>query len=208
MPKPMNDRSDTSSDEVLDEVISEVQVRHRARSVTAASAAVTKPEPTSQDYEVGYKRPPQHSRFPKGRSGNPRGRPKGAKSVTSLTEELLNTRMRARIDGKERTLSRKQVMLEQLMAKALSGDLKAMNFLFSLSGEAGGPRNHDKRADRQHELVNAAFSAADRAIVAHNHAAAYRAQGFDEQTIAKLLELVGLSDPAVEPAEGDESERD
>jgi hypothetical protein len=34
--------------------------------------------PSSGDYEVGYGKPPKHSRFKAGQSGNPRGRPKGA----------------------------------------------------------------------------------------------------------------------------------
>ncbi|MFZ3585531.1 DUF5681 domain-containing protein, partial [Loktanella sp. DJP18] len=31
-------------------------------------------------YSVGYAKPPESSRFKKGKSGNPKGRPKGAKS--------------------------------------------------------------------------------------------------------------------------------
>ncbi len=41
------------------------------------------------DYEVGYKKPPPQSRFRKGRSGNPKGRPKATKNFkTDLMEEL------------------------------------------------------------------------------------------------------------------------
>lgn len=39
---------------------------------------------------VGHKRPPIHSRFTKGVSGNPKGRPKGKKSVSSLIRKALN----------------------------------------------------------------------------------------------------------------------
>ena len=41
-------------------------------------------------YEVGYGKPPRHTRFIKGQSGNPRGRPTGAKNLKTLLSEALN----------------------------------------------------------------------------------------------------------------------
>jgi hypothetical protein len=46
-----------------------------------------KPPDEERDYEVGYSKPPQHTRFVKGQSGNPRGRPSGAKSMKNPTEQ-------------------------------------------------------------------------------------------------------------------------
>ena len=42
------------------------------------------------DYAVGYGKPPKHTRFKKGRSGNPRGRPRGAKNLSTLLFGALN----------------------------------------------------------------------------------------------------------------------
>jgi len=44
------------------------------------------PPDRERDYEVGYRKPPGHTRFTKGRSGNPRGRSPGAKNLKTLLE--------------------------------------------------------------------------------------------------------------------------
>ena len=48
------------------------------------------PPDRERDYEVGYGKPPRHTRFTKGQSGNPRGRPPGAKNLKTLLSEALN----------------------------------------------------------------------------------------------------------------------
>src|SRR5262245_29021911 len=47
-------------------------------------------------YEVGYARPPLHSRFKRGQSGNPKGRPRGSRSVASVLHRILNEKVPAR----------------------------------------------------------------------------------------------------------------
>ncbi|NHK26376.1 hypothetical protein FF098_000480 [Parvularcula flava] len=49
---------------------------------------------TKRDYEIGYGKPPAHSRFKKGQSGNPKGRPKGSRNKPSqpaTTEDMLQS---------------------------------------------------------------------------------------------------------------------
>ena len=48
------------------------------------------PDDGARDYKVGYKKPPLHSRFKKGQSGNPRGRPRGAKNFSSVLLSLIH----------------------------------------------------------------------------------------------------------------------
>jgi Family of unknown function (DUF5681) len=51
-------------------------------------------------YNVGNKKPPLHTRFKPGQSGNPRGRPKGHKSFSLTLLDEFNKSVSATINGK------------------------------------------------------------------------------------------------------------
>lgn len=89
----------------------------------------------SKDYEVGYGRPPRHSRFKKGQSGNPKGRPKGVKNFrTDLLEELTET-IEVRENGKPVVVSKQRLLLKSITARALKGDARAADTLVRLIGQ-------------------------------------------------------------------------
>jgi len=85
---------------------------------------------------IGYKNPPKSTRFKKGQSGNPKGRPKGSKNIDTLVLEELNAAMQIQEQGQVKTVQKKEAIIKVLLKKALSGDLKAACTLFTMAGKA------------------------------------------------------------------------
>ena len=90
------------------------------------------PRDKHRDYEVGYGRPPRHTRFVKGRSGNPRGRPPGAKNFTTLLNEALNEGVLVTENGGRRKISKREATVKQLATRSAAGDFRAIKILLDI----------------------------------------------------------------------------
>ena len=83
-------------------------------------------------YEVGYGRPPKHTQFKPGESGNPSGRPKGTKNLrTDLSEELAE-QVTVTEGGQQLLVSKQRALLKSMLAKGLRGDTSAARALINL----------------------------------------------------------------------------
>ena len=105
-------------------------------------------------YEVGYGKPPKATQFKKGKSGNPRGRPKGSLNLaTDLTAELGET-ITVREDGRPRKVSKQRALIKSLMAKALQGDVRATTALLALYARViCEPPEDESGSVEEHELL-------------------------------------------------------
>jgi hypothetical protein len=88
-----------------------------------------------RDYEVGYGKPPRHTRFRKGQSGNPRGRPPGAKNLKTLLNDALNEPVIVTENGGRRKLTKRQAIIKQVVNQSTKGDWPAIKILLGLVRE-------------------------------------------------------------------------
>jgi hypothetical protein len=78
---------------------------------------------------VGYGKPPKHTQFTKGVSGNPKGRPKGSQNLSTLLEKIGRQRISVTENGRTRQLTKIEAVILQLYNSAVRGDVKALNEL-------------------------------------------------------------------------------
>jgi Family of unknown function (DUF5681) len=80
-------------------------------------------------YEIGFGKPPRSTQFRPGQSGNPAGRPPGAKNFATALEEALRERVVVIENGRRRRISKRDAIAKHLVNKAVGGDLKAIPLL-------------------------------------------------------------------------------
>ena len=85
-----------------------------------------------KDYEVGYRKPPKTTRFSKGRSGNPKGRPKDSKNLVTMIDQELDKQVVVQENGKQLRLNKREALVKRFVNNALNGDAKAMSALISM----------------------------------------------------------------------------
>ena len=95
-------------------------------------------------YEVGYGKPPKHTRFRKGRSGNPKGRPSGARGVKTLLDEALSRKVTVTEAGRTTRVSKSEALLVSLINRAIKGDVRASAQVLRLM-EAHAERPQEER---------------------------------------------------------------
>jgi hypothetical protein len=96
------------------------------------------PPEDERDYEVGYGKPPRHTRFGKGQSGNPRGRSRGTKNLKTLLSEALNEPVIVTENGGHRKVSKREAIVTQLVNRSATADLRAIKILLDILRDLEG----------------------------------------------------------------------
>jgi uncharacterized protein DUF5681 len=88
---------------------------------------------STKDYEVGYGRPPIHTRFKPGQSGNPAGRPKGTQNFATEIAAELKEAILVKEAGVTKRVSKRRAMIKRQAERALQGDTRAFSCLVAMS---------------------------------------------------------------------------
>ncbi|GJD97812.1 DUF5681 domain-containing protein [Methylobacterium iners] len=89
---------------------------------------------TEPEYEVGYGRPPLKTRFKPGQCGNPKGRPKKPRSLPAAAERELDRMVIVREGGREKRLTKREVIGRRIVDDACRGDPRAIRLVRDLTG--------------------------------------------------------------------------
>lgn len=95
--------------------------------------------------DVGFKKTPRHTRFRKGQSGNPNGRPKGRKNYRTRFLEIINEKVTVNQNGRRRKLPKFDVAVRQAINQAVTGDPRGMKMLLELYRQFGRDSDDDDK---------------------------------------------------------------
>ncbi len=89
------------------------------------------------DDDVGYKRPPKHTRFQPGQSGNAAGRRKHVRNFKTDLMEELREMIVIRENGRERKISKQRAFIKALVTAAIKSDVRAINAVVACTRNFG-----------------------------------------------------------------------
>ena len=84
----------------------------------------------NQPYEIGRGRPPKHTRWQRGQSGNPSGAKKRRTVIDELTE-ILDEELETVVDGEPTVMTGRRMVARRLFVLAAKGDMRAVTLVLA-----------------------------------------------------------------------------
>ena len=111
---------------------------------------------TKRDYAPNYRKPPLHTRFKKGQSGNPRGRPK--KNLPALLVTALNEPVFVTTNGR-RKITKREAVIAQLVNESAGANLRATKMLIDMM------KDIEKKTGAEPSPETSRFAPADEEVI-------------------------------------------
>jgi hypothetical protein len=129
------------------------------KSLRSKRSVESADEGTSHQYAVGYGKPPVRSRFRAGISGNPKGRPKNSKNLTTLIRQAMTATISIQEGASTRRVSKIEGVVLRQLQNALKGDDRSAMAVIKMAMQMGFLEDTDNRVEA------ADLSASDEAIL-------------------------------------------
>ena len=113
------------------------------------------------EYKVGRGKPPLHTRFKKGQSGNPKGRPKGVPNIRTLLDEVLGRIVVIRENGEAREVTAAHAVMLKMLEAGLADHHASRAYILDLIMKTNGPANDDAEQElpsEDDEIIDRALS--------------------------------------------------
>lgn len=115
------------------------------------------------DFSVGYKKPPRHTQFKPGQSGNPKGRPRQPTTIADVVAKQLRKRVTVTMGGKAETVPMLHAIAMKLVSQAANGDHKSTAMVLgALNASESDPNNKLPELLQQFREIHASHVVADR----------------------------------------------
>lgn len=102
---------------------------------------------------AGYCRPPKAHQFKPGQSGNPHGRPKGARNFKTELREELSELVSYREGDCEITISKQRALIKQIVSAALGGDARTIMNLMAVCMREFGNLNEPEPDPEDSQII-------------------------------------------------------
>ncbi len=98
------------------------------------------------DYKIGYGKPPRHTQFRKGQSGNPNGRSKGVVNFKTDMLEELSEKVTVNEGGKPKQVTKQRAFVKRMTNNAIQGNPRSETTLLNALDRSNLIDNDDVNA--------------------------------------------------------------